>query len=100
MPQSPPAAAGSRVVPRGRRLPLGRISLGIAAVVALVMLGRRAGAYVPQFALWVDRLGVWGPIVFIVGYAAATGAFVPGSTFTLAGRAAFRLWQGIVSFFA
>jgi len=99
MPQSPPAAAGSRVVTRGRRLPLGRIGLGIAAVVALVVLGRRLGAYVPQFALWVDRLGVWGPIVFIVGYAAATVAFVPGSILTLAAGAVFGLGKGVLYVF-
>jgi uncharacterized membrane protein YdjX (TVP38/TMEM64 family) len=98
MPQSPPAAA-PRVVTRGRRLPLGRIGLGIAAVVALVVLGRRVGAYVPQFALWVDRLGVWGPIVFIVGYAAATVAFVPGSILTLAAGAVFGLGKGVLYVF-
>ena len=99
MPQSPVEAAASRVVARSGRLPLGRIGLGIAAVVVLIMLGRQVGAYVPQFAIWVDRLGIWGPIVFIVGYAAATVAFVPGSVLTLAAGAVFGLGKGVLYVF-
>jgi len=99
MPQSPAEAAAARVVARSGRLPLGRIGLGIAAVVALIMLGRQVGAYVPQFAIWVDRLGIWGPIVFIVGYAAATVAFVPGSILTLAAGAVFGLGKGVLYVF-
>jgi uncharacterized membrane protein YdjX (TVP38/TMEM64 family) len=99
MPQSPAEAAASRVVARSGRLPLGRIGLGIAAVVVMIMLGRQVGAYVPQFAIWVDRLGIWGPIVFIVGYAAATVAFVPGSILTLAAGAVFGLGKGVLYVF-
>jgi len=99
MPQSPVEAAAARVVARSGRLPLGRIGLGIAAVVVLIMLGRQVGAYVPQFAIWVDRLGIWGPIVFIVGYAAATVAFVPGSVLTLAAGAVFGLGKGVLYVF-
>lgn len=39
-------------------------------------------------------LGFWGPLVFIVGYAIATVAFVPGSLLTLAAGAIFGLVQG------
>ncbi len=94
MPQSPAEATPSHVVARSGRLPLGRIGLGIAAVMALIMLGRQVGAYVPQFALWVNSLGVWGPVVFIVGYAVAAVAFVPGSLLTLAAGAIFGLSTG------
>ncbi|HEV8713685.1 MAG TPA: TVP38/TMEM64 family protein [Candidatus Binatia bacterium] len=100
MPQGPAEATASRVVARGGRLPLGRIGLGIAAVVALIILGHQVGVYVPQFAIWVDRLGVWGPIVFVVGYALATVAFVPGSILTLAAGAVFGLGKGILYVFA
>jgi len=62
--------------------------------MALIMLGRQVGAYVPQFALWVNSLGVWGPVVFIVGYAVAAVAFVPGSLLTLAAGAIFGLSTG------
>lgn len=70
--------------------------LGILALAVLLFAGRRAGAYIPQFATWVESLGVWGPIVFILGYAVAAVAFVPGSLLTLAAGAVFGLVKGTV----
>lgn len=75
-------------------LPWGRIALGGAALVALVLLGRSAGAYVPQFAAWVESLGVLGPVVFVAGYALAVVLFIPGSILTLAAGAIFGLAEG------
>ncbi len=66
----------------------------LLALVAGFFVARSAGAYLPQFAEWVDGLGFWGPLVFIVGYAIATVAFVPGSLLTLAAGAIFGLVQG------
>ncbi|MDJ0787200.1 MAG: TVP38/TMEM64 family protein [Myxococcota bacterium] len=71
-----------------------RIGLGIAALGALVVLGRQAGEYVPAFAQWVDAQGAWGPVVFVAGYAAAVVAFVPASVLTLAAGAIFGLGEG------
>lgn len=82
-----------------RRVPVGKIAGGIVAVAALVVLGREAGAYVPQFAQWVNDLGVWGPLAFVLGYAVATVAFVPGSLLTLAAGAIFGLAKGTVYVF-
>ena len=72
------------------------LSVGIAIVVvaALFLLGRQAGQYVPRFAQWVASLGIWGPIVFILGYTVATVAFVPGIILTLAAGAIFGLVRG------
>ena len=50
----------------------------MAVVAALVVAGRLAGGALPRFTAWVNGLGVWGPAVFILGYAAAVVAFVPG----------------------
>ncbi|MEE8526382.1 MAG: TVP38/TMEM64 family protein, partial [Thermoanaerobaculia bacterium] len=47
-------------------------------------------------AEWVDSLGVWGPVVFIVGYAVGTVAFVPGSILTMASGAIFGLVYGTI----
>lgn len=82
-----------------RSIPWSRILIGLIALVALVVLGRQLGGYLPQFAAWVDTLGIWGPVVFIVGYAAAAVAFVPGSILTLAAGAIFGLGEGIVYVF-
>jgi uncharacterized membrane protein YdjX (TVP38/TMEM64 family) len=79
---------------RGRaRLALWAV-LGLAALAALILGGRRLGQYIPQFTAWVEGLGVWGPVVFILGYAVATVAFIPGSLLTLAAGAIFGLARG------
>jgi uncharacterized membrane protein YdjX (TVP38/TMEM64 family) len=81
------------------KLPFSRILLIGVALALLVMLGRQAGMYLPQFVAWVDSLGVWGPVVFVVGYVVAAVAFVPGSILTLAAGAIFGLGKGVVIVF-
>jgi len=76
-----------------------KILLALVALALLILIGRRLGAYIPQFAEWVDSLGVWGPLVFIVGYAVATVAFIPGSLLTLAAGAIFGLARGTLFVF-
>lgn len=80
-------------------LPLAKIAIGIGAVVGLLLLGRQLGGYIPAFAQWVDSLGVWGPIVFIIAYALGAIAFVPGSLLTLAAGAIFGLGWGVLLVF-
>ena len=75
-------------------LPIAKILMGLAALVGLVLLGRAAGGYIPVFAEWVNGLGVWGPLVFIAGYAVAVVAFVPASLLTLAAGAIFGVAKG------
>lgn len=76
-----------------------RLGIGVTALVALLALGRIAGAYVPQFASWVEGLGWWGPAVFALAYAAATIAFVPGAILTLAAGAIFGVVEGTLIVF-
>lgn len=71
-----------------------KIALAVLALALLVLLGRQAGAYVIDFATWIQSLGIWGPIVFMLGYVVATVAFVPGSILTLASGALFGLVYG------
>lgn len=81
--------------PRARTgLRWARIALGLLLLAGLVYVGRTAGESVPRFAQWVDGMGALGPIVFIVGYATAVVAFVPGSLLTLAAGAIFGLAEG------
>jgi uncharacterized membrane protein YdjX (TVP38/TMEM64 family) len=70
-----------------------------AALAALVVVGRAAGRHVPDFARRVDELGPAGPIVFVLGYAAAVVAFVPAVVLTLAAGAIFGLVRGTVYVF-
>ncbi|MEN8184008.1 MAG: TVP38/TMEM64 family protein [Myxococcota bacterium] len=77
-----------------RKLPVMRIVFGLMALGALLLLGRELGGAIPGFAEWVQGLGVWGPIVFVIGYALAVVAFAPGSVLTLAAGAIFGLAAG------
>jgi uncharacterized membrane protein YdjX (TVP38/TMEM64 family) len=78
-----------------RSLPWARLAAVLVGVVLLVMVGREAGAYVPQFANWVEGLGFWGPLAFMLGYVVATVAFIPGSLLTLAAGAIFGIGMGV-----
>jgi uncharacterized membrane protein YdjX (TVP38/TMEM64 family) len=68
----------------------------VALGAALILGGRALGAHLPAFAARVDSLGVWGPVVFILGYALAAVAFIPGSVLTLAAGAIFGLGAGVL----
>lgn len=71
-----------------------KLLAALAALGAVLWLGRLGGGYVPEFREWVAGLGFWGPAVFVLGYAAATVAFLPGSLLTLAAGATFGLAEG------
>jgi uncharacterized membrane protein YdjX (TVP38/TMEM64 family) len=73
-----------------------RVALGVAVgIVVLLVAGRSVADAVLGFARWVEGIGPAGPIVFIVGYAAATVALVPASLLTLAAGAIFGLAGGV-----
>lgn len=88
--------AASQPKPASKGKLVAYIVIGLAVVAGLILAGRQAGAYVPRFAQWVEGLGIWGPIVFILGYAVAAVAFIPGSLLTLAAGAIFGLAKGTV----
>ncbi|MEM7301684.1 MAG: TVP38/TMEM64 family protein [Pseudomonadota bacterium] len=69
------------------------------ALIALALGALVAGwSYLPvqewiaSFQTWVESQGAFGVIAFIVVYALATFALVPGSPLTLAAGVAFGLW--------
>ncbi len=75
-----------------------KIALAVGVLIGLVLMGRQASGLLLSFAEWINGLGIWGPIAFIVGYAVATVAFLPGSLLTLAGGAIFGLTGTIYVF--
>ncbi len=85
--------------PRPSRIPVVRLLVAAAAVVGVVLLGRSLGDELPALAARIDGFGMWGPFAFIVAYAIATVAFVPGSILTLAAGAIFGIWRGTVIVF-
>ena len=90
--ESPAPAAPARRT----GLPCGRILAGVAVLAGLVVLGRRAGAYLPAFKAWVESFGAWGPVVFIAGYAVAVVACAPAAALTLVAGAVFGLGSGVL----
>lgn len=84
-PNNSPASIGPRIL---------KVLAALVGLALLIWAGRSLGGYIPQFAEWVDTLGFWGPFVFILGYALATVAFIPGSLLTLAAGAIFGLVKG------
>lgn len=80
--------------PPAKSFPIAKILLGVLALAALLALGRWAGGYIPAFQQWVEGLGAFGPIAFILGYAVAVIAFVPGSALTLAAGTIFGVAKG------
>lgn len=76
-----------------------RLAVGVVGVVLLLAFGRQLAESVPRFAEWVNGLGLWGPVVFMLGYAIATVAFIPGSLLTLSAGAIFGIPQGVLFVF-
>ena len=76
----------------------GKIALAVVALVIAIVLLRQIGPlaqpYVVGFTTWIQGLGVWAPVAFIVGYAVFTVAMIPGSILTMAGGALFGLAWG------
>jgi uncharacterized membrane protein YdjX (TVP38/TMEM64 family) len=68
--------------------------LALVGLIALLLAGRWLASLIPRFAVYVESLGAWGPIMFIIGYVLATVALVPGSLLTLAAGALFGLTKG------
>jgi len=90
-PIDPPAGTPGRT-----GVPVARLAVGAVLLVALAVAARSLGSRIPEFVAWVNGLGVWGPLVFMAGYALGTVLFVPGSALTLAAGALFGIGRGLI----
>ena len=68
--------------------------LGVVALLIFVVRYFDLASRFFGFAEKVNALGVWAPVVYVVLYALATIAFIPGSLLTLAAGAIFGLGKG------
>jgi uncharacterized membrane protein YdjX (TVP38/TMEM64 family) len=82
-----------------QRSPALKVALAIGAAGAVIVLARSIGQQLPAAVAWIDSLGFWGPLIFVLLYAAATVLFVPGALLTVAGGAIFGLLEGTVVVF-
>lgn len=72
-----------------------RVLIGLCFIVVLLFAGRQVASSIPQFAEYVESRGAVGSALFVLAYAAACVAFVPGSLLTLAAGAIFGFVRGI-----
>ena len=77
-----------------RRWLLVAVALLVLAGVAATVWGFSLGLSAEALAAWIDGLGIWAPIGFVVIYAVATVALVPGGIFDLVGGALFGPYLG------
>ena len=66
----------------------------VLAVAAVFVISHRQAFQAAVLQQKLQGFGPLAPLLFILAYAAATVAFVPGSAFTLAGGALFGPWWG------
>lgn len=73
-----------------------KIASVILLIVALMMFVKSlpVDEWVEALKVWVERMGVWGPLIFAAIYAVWTVLFLPGSFLTLAGGAVFGIGWG------
>lgn len=68
----------------------------LVAVIAFVMIARTLPLKEMMDALrtWVEQLGVWGPLAYVLVYVLATIFMLPASLLTIAAGTIFGLWLG------
>ena len=77
-----------------RRWLLVAVALLVLAGVAATVWGFSLGLSAEALAVRIDGFGIWAPIGFVVIYALATVALVPGGIFDLVGGALFGPYLG------
>lgn len=75
--------------PRIRLAILGVLVVGVGGVLLAV-----GGPSIAGVRDAVDRAGMWGPVLFVVGYAVLVVGLVPGSPLTIAAGVLFGPWVG------
>ena len=78
---------------------LWRPALLIGIVILIIVLSRilGVGEHLSRLRTWIASLGLLGPIVFILIYAAATVAALPGSVLSVAAGAIFGPLLGVIT---
>ena len=68
----------------------------IVALLLILLFGRDAVARLPQFPYWVQSLGAWGPLVFVLSYGVAAVLLIPCFPLTLAAGALWGFTLGLI----
>jgi len=83
---------------KGKTKGLWRPIVLIAVIIAALILARVFGLDKRLGALrgWIENLGFWGPVVFMLLYVGGVVAGIPGSAITIAGGALFGSVRGVI----
>lgn len=79
-----------------KKFPIGKLLIWVVVVAALLV----GFKFLPidqwwdSLSKWLDSIGIWGPIVFILIYAVLTVFLIPGSALTIGAGALFGLGWG------
>lgn len=73
-----------------------KLLVAAAALAALLYFGRGVAERLPEFALWVKSLGVWGPVAFMTGYVVAALVLAPAFLLTVSAGAIWGLRLGVL----
>ena len=63
-------------------------------IVAGILFGRMVSPWLPDFAAWVNSLGVWAPIAFVGAYVAVVVLMLPAFLLIMAAGAVFGVTKG------
>ncbi len=63
-------------------------------IVGGLAIGQLATPYLPGFAAWVQTLGMWAPLAFVVAYIGVVLFMLPAFLLTMAGGAVFGVVKG------
>ncbi len=100
MPAEPTLHLDIETVPRRHHTRTGltlKIVAAFAAAGLLFLLFHFVLApYLGPMENTIDRLGAWGPVIFIAVFLVGTSLFVPESVLAIAAGAMFGLWLGLV----
>ena len=75
-------------------------SILILFVICIIITG--LGIYLfggidrEQIQIWLERAGIWAPIIYIVLYTVATILILPSTPLNLSGGAIFGIWWGTI----
>ncbi len=90
--------SSSSSAPVSRINPKLKLALFLALAAAAVMVFKMSGfdkyLSIEQVQMFVDSMGVWAPIAFVLIYAAAMMLGLPGTVFTIVGGLVFGKWLG------
>lgn len=83
---------------KGKMQGLWRPIMLIAVIIIVLILARvfGLGKRLGDLRDWIEALGIWGPVVFVVLYVGAVVAGIPGSAITIAAGALFGSVFGVI----